>query len=70
MRQPVNVSASSTAPAGPCMRVRLPAGQVLVGTVIHRDARTLRVRLTERDGRIVLSRPAVTVVSTTSDPAA
>ena len=70
MNQMVNVSAPSTAPVGPSVRIRFPDGQVLVGTVIRNDARTLRVRPTGRGGLIVLARSAVTVVSTTEDLAA
>ena len=70
MRQPVNVSAPSIASVGQSVQVLLPDGQVLVGTVTRSDARTLRVRPTGGSGLIVLSRPAVTVVSATGDLAA
>ena len=70
MSQRTNVGVASTAQVGHSVRVQLPDGQVLVGTVIRSDAHTLRVRPTGRGGLIVLARSAVTVVSTTSDLAA
>ena len=61
---------SVTAEVGQSVRLQLPDGRIIAGTVTRIDDRTLRLRPAGRGGLIVVAHPAVTVLGAAGDLAA